>query len=508
MRRSWLWLVVGVVTGLGTTGYAQVDVTGTLHDFSALTAPLGEAECFACHDGPVWNHELSTTTGYTVSTTTLSILGDPTGTSAECLACHEGNVAVENFGGASGGTTFITGDAAFGTDLTGHHPVSFTYDSLLATAHGGLKDPLTAASSLGGTIDQDMLESGRVQCTSCHDQHDDSLGNFLVKTGFSLCFTCHSFFAPDGDHHIPNRENPWGGAFSCTACHGENLGGPADGGFARACDVCHNDFEAPNAPPPGHHGNNRYDPLTECSGCHGPTLGGAPYGSVNTPSCNDCHGDVWIGVNRPPVVDPGGPYAGYVGTAVRFDASGTFDPDPADKLAYQWVFGDGNQSQFPSPGPTATHVFETPGTYNGWLSVTDGVRDPVLAPFVVEVTTAPPPPDADSWTVTTTAAPPELFTITIEDHAGVLVVIKDGGAGPPSLAFGIEFSSVIFWMDIWMDVSGNVFWGVGDTFFGNIDRGAGTMSGVLFDEGGGVATFSGRVNPDYSWRRRIGLLMS
>jgi predicted CXXCH cytochrome family protein len=346
----------------------------------------------------------------------------------------------------------------------------------------------------GGTIGQDMLDSGKLQCTACHDQHDNSQGNFLVKTGFSLCFTCHLFTPAEGSHHIPNRENPWGQTFGCAACHGENLGGSSDGGMARACTNCHNDFEAPNGPPPGHHGENRYDPLADCSGCHGPTLDGAPYGSVVTPSCNSCHDDVWDGGNQPPVVDAGGPYAGYAGTEVQFDGSGTFDSDPTDTLTYEWVFGDGSPAQFPSPSPTAAHVFQTPGIYSGWLSVTDGVRAPVLEPFVVEIIARPPAADSDSWTVTTTASPAELFTISIEDHAGVLVVVKDNGVGGPSLAFGVEFAGVIFWMDIWMDISGNVFWGVGDTFFGNIDRNAGTMSGVVFDEQGGTATFSGRVN--------------
>ncbi|MHC4401234.1 MAG: hypothetical protein ACYTG0_16295 [Planctomycetota bacterium] len=49
----------------------------------------------------------------------------------------------------------------------------------------------------------------------------------------------------------------------------------------------------------------------------------------------------------------------------------------------------------------------------------------------------------------------------------------------------------IFWMDVWMDLSGNVFWGTGDTYFGNIDREAGTMSGIVFEEEGGVLAFSG-----------------
>ena len=77
-----------------------------------------------------------------------------------------------------------------------------------------------------------------------------------------------------------------------------------------------------------------------------------------------------------------------------------------------------------------------------------------------------------------------------EGQRGLCFVRARRGDEILSLAFGIEFSGVIFWMDIWMDLSGNVFWGTGDIYFGNISRAAGTMSGVVFDDSGGVATFT------------------
>jgi len=75
------------------------------------------------------------------------------------------------------------------------------------------------------------------------------------------------------------------------------------------------------------------------------------------------------------------------------------------------------------------------------------------------------------------------------------VVIEDDGVNPPTLALGIQIASVIFWMDIWMDLSGNVFWGTGDVYFGNVNRAAGTMSGLVLDSDGGVATFGGTWSP-------------
>ena len=94
-------------------------------------------------------------------------------------------------------------------------------------------------------------------------------------------------------------------------------------------------------------------------------------------------------------------------------------------------------------------------------------------------------PGIDRWTVTTG---PESFGITFENHAGSLVGVSDAG----QLSFGVEFVGVIFWMDVWMDLSGNVFWGTGDMFFGNVTRGEpGSMSGVLFKSDSSVQTFTG-----------------
>lgn len=44
-----------------------------------------------------------------------------------------------------------------GTDLSNDHPVSFIYDTTLSNTDGGLKDPSSANSGLGGTIQEDLL---------------------------------------------------------------------------------------------------------------------------------------------------------------------------------------------------------------------------------------------------------------------------------------------------------------------------------------------------------------
>ncbi|MFH1268589.1 MAG: cytochrome c3 family protein, partial [Planctomycetota bacterium] len=212
------------------------------HDFTGeLWLPPGENPCYVCHlppefnpgiatSDPVWNHALPSST-YVVSPTT----GPPTDTSLKCLGCHEGEPgpAVEDYGGNTGGTYFVDGEEAFGTDLRHHHPVSFIYNS----GGGGLNDPANTESgrTRDGTIAEDMLENDEtndnvLQCTACHDQHDNSKGNYLYETPEEgLCFTCHTFVAAVGTHHIPGRDDPWGDGsgtiFNCTMCHGADLAG-------------------------------------------------------------------------------------------------------------------------------------------------------------------------------------------------------------------------------------------------------------------------------------------
>jgi hypothetical protein len=98
-------------------------------------------------------------------------MGQPSGVSKLCLSCHDGTVAEDSFGGQVG-TTFMSGSALVGTDLSNDHPISFTYDDTLAGNDGGLYPPSTTNSGLGGTIAADMLFGGSMECGSCHDVHN------------------------------------------------------------------------------------------------------------------------------------------------------------------------------------------------------------------------------------------------------------------------------------------------------------------------------------------------
>ena len=146
----------------------------------------------------LWNHAVTTETYTLYSSPTMNAqTGQPDGVSRACLSCHDGTVALDSFGGATG-TNFIGGGANFGTDLTNDHPVSFTYNNSLATVDGGLYQPTTTDSGLGGTIAADMLfgpGNDQVECASCHDVHNAAgIGALLLKSnvGSALCLTCHA----------------------------------------------------------------------------------------------------------------------------------------------------------------------------------------------------------------------------------------------------------------------------------------------------------------------------
>jgi len=202
-----LFLTAILAVSMCTLGFAQ-SIVGSAHDFSTDGWNPGGEICIVCHTphnavtgltAPLWNHEVTSQT-FTLYTSTVSPSFDgtttqPDGASKLCLSCHDGTTKVDNFGGQTGGTQTITGGANIGTDLSNDHPVSFTYTTATATADGGLFDPSTKTTGLGGTITADLLLADKVQCSSCHDVHNGSGIAKLLRisnAGSTLCLTCHN----------------------------------------------------------------------------------------------------------------------------------------------------------------------------------------------------------------------------------------------------------------------------------------------------------------------------
>lgn len=201
-----LIVAIACIAVMGIATLTQAAITGSAHDLSGIPAANGQI-CLPCHaphnaetvaNAPLWNHEQSTATYTLYSSPTLdAVPGQPAGVSKLCLSCHDGTVAVDAFGGQAG-TFFLTGSENMGTDLSNDHPISFIYDTTLAANDGGLYDPAVQVSGIPGTtgtIDDDMLFAGSLECASCHDVHNtNGFGDLLVKPngGSALCLTCHN----------------------------------------------------------------------------------------------------------------------------------------------------------------------------------------------------------------------------------------------------------------------------------------------------------------------------
>jgi hypothetical protein len=182
----------------------------SFHDFAA-EGWSGDEICVVCHApqtgeatapySPLWKHEPAVESFPVYSSVRVrSPRGDPTGVSKLCLSCHDGTVARDSFGKQPGGTRLAALDP-----LLFQHPVSIVYDSSLAEDQR-LRNPMATASGLGGTIAEDLLVDGRLECTSCHDIHTLTRGSgsdasssqakklTLVKPNYAskLCLTCHN----------------------------------------------------------------------------------------------------------------------------------------------------------------------------------------------------------------------------------------------------------------------------------------------------------------------------
>lgn len=152
----------------------------------------------------LWSRSLDE--NYTVTpyeSTTLKALpkpaDKPTGASRLCLSCHDGTIAaatLENYAGSPlAGATTMPSDAVptlnpnLTSNLSNDHPISFAYTAALAAQQGELASPAALPAQV--RLDSD----GGLQCTACHDPHNNEFGNFLVidnsAAGSPLCVACH-----------------------------------------------------------------------------------------------------------------------------------------------------------------------------------------------------------------------------------------------------------------------------------------------------------------------------
>jgi len=245
---------LGIVAAAAVAS-AQGTVAGGPHDLVAGTGVrlssaggtgVGTQTCVFCHTPhggstslPLWNRNAPSATGYQLyasSTTELaqtSATAVTTGMSGACLSCHDGSMAmdvladVNGFSNPTGKMQFAKqgtskanyvndgtgtgnkmaaggGNAFMSNDLRNDHPVAVSYtqakaNSILNNVTSDLNSEQTVGGrivivGLGGTKNLPLFgASSTVECSTCHDAHNNSNGSFLIKpnTGSALCLDCH-----------------------------------------------------------------------------------------------------------------------------------------------------------------------------------------------------------------------------------------------------------------------------------------------------------------------------
>jgi len=234
--------IVLALSGLSEGAGKKISEIGNKHNFSyanisvnyrALPTndnpsyPQSAQICIFCHtphhssaEGPLWNRQATTRTFRHFSSSTLSIddpalraaseYGQPNGSSRLCLSCHDGATALGavfttpfsmtpqpiHFTNVKGGQAGSAGMTIAYETFSSHHPVSFRYNTTVINIlkNTFLKDYKSPSNP---NVKLDKLE--RMQCTTCHDPHQDRSNLPDPTTPFwtagtydEVCTACHS----------------------------------------------------------------------------------------------------------------------------------------------------------------------------------------------------------------------------------------------------------------------------------------------------------------------------
>ena len=340
-----LALLLAGLLAICAPSQAQTQIARTRHNLTPggpgnirSSEPTGV--CVFCHISHnanptrgLWNRELPGVSYQLYTSSTLKAqLNQPTGSSRLCLSCHDGILSLGNLRVSPNGAPLtlgrLTGSSALGTDLSKDHPVSFVYDRALALSRGELADPLTLPPAI--RLDQ----TGQLQCTSCHDAHEDKKPNFLrLDTGASgLCSACHRPHNWSSSAHATSQATWSGSGISpwmpgapatvaengCLNCHRSHAAGHSERLLAQVaepanCTVCHSgsvaskNIEAEFLKPLRH-------PIEIDQWVHAPKEN--PLAMPRHIACTDCHNA--HAANAAPAAPPGvsGRLAGVPGVTI------------------------------------------------------------------------------------------------------------------------------------------------------------------------------------------------
>jgi predicted CXXCH cytochrome family protein len=272
-------LLIAVILSAGPVTAAVFPLDGTKHDLSSSGTgsykaisnnPLqgGTSEiCIFCHtphsgntEAPLWNRAASAATYQTYTSDVLGGLGywgaeDPkTGVPHSktriCLSCHDGTIALgsvvnmPNYIPTSFTQIQMSGNSTIQPTAPGYIGIDLRDDHPVAIKHDQSRDPeLVTGTSVGGGIRLykdngagtaviENADGNYIECTSCHNPHNNQYTNFLVasNSGSALCVSCHNkrigsgtsahdasavIYNPDGASTIGTNV----GNVRCLNCH-------------------------------------------------------------------------------------------------------------------------------------------------------------------------------------------------------------------------------------------------------------------------------------------------
>lgn len=289
-----LVMLIGALSAAFMAGASSI--VNTKHDLSVvstgatiksrITASGGTTEiCVFCHtphtattDAPLWNRANPVGSYMTYTSDVLSALNypaieDPLSVGASgyqvhvktriCMSCHDGTIALGSLvnlptgislpipmQGAVGGKMPSTAAGYLGTDLRDDHPVAVIHDpardpELQAITGSNVRVYTLAA----GRVTPTNSNGGYVECTSCHDVHDNQFGKFLIDSnaGSKICVSCHNKSGDDSSlpnesvHSNPNINTPYAPGtpalgttvqnVKCMDCHYPHKAGVQNAGW-------------------------------------------------------------------------------------------------------------------------------------------------------------------------------------------------------------------------------------------------------------------------------------
>ncbi|MGE3182049.1 MAG: cytochrome c3 family protein [Phycisphaerae bacterium] len=233
----------------------QETIVNSKHDLSRfgpgpVRATNEDRICIFCHTphnaspaAPLWNRH-NPRTHYRIyqSSTTDARVDQPGAASKLCLSCHDGSIAI---GLTRGSETPIpmthplipTGPSDLTNDLSDDHPIGFRFDRQLTNRDSQLRLPDLVDHRIP------LGERGQLECTACHDPHNNEFGDFLrlpTRRG-ALCITCHDLTGWEASAHATTSK-----PMPATLAGVEPF--PFPGIADNACNACHVSHNAPQAP--------------------------------------------------------------------------------------------------------------------------------------------------------------------------------------------------------------------------------------------------------------------